>query len=682
MVGFDFNTKAHWNSGFKNNVVGDDDAPMIDADKLAIAPEFFDNIDGGRKSGWLEHVDDLSTITDTVGTPDYMRLYHSINDCFAHVQRVPPAAILPPLSNKFKAVSHLYVEGLNIITWYQLGWAIYFDVDNWIRIRMAIGFPPNLIIVEANVNGTITDYTDGGPHSISLDTWYEVRLDLTWDGDQWKFDAYYRIPHGSWTNIGRGGPFPSFDFNPTWIISGCGYSWNPDYPIAHFNNSLGVGGTPRYHRMSMFGLWPLNGHAGSWQSPTIPCPTDQQLGKVILEQDYGSEEKYISKVNILRASDDVVLSTWEGTLTGDGVLYREDFDNGFAVTENVDIKVEVWLWSEDLLDWSELDRVAGDFLFVWKPEESLGLSDELSREVKWSASESLGLTDKILSSVTTTFEEGLGLSDKETINVTALMQEALGLSDVETVEMTAILQEALGLSDASPMTVSITLLETLGLSDDIFQLSEVLSGIKGLIAPLLDITNFDFCEMVNESGHIVTKKGTPDEDFQAFFYRKQTSQSFDIAIKTFPGDGVMFFCPELEITIEVGDTLEYNALEYEVIAIREKEHDGNMIYKKAACRFLRDVGVPQVTNPAATSPTAGQALATWDEVETTQFPAFDHYELWMKKGAGSWQLIIETAGVSHSQRNLAADTYYFKIRAIDKVGLQGSFSSEVNAVVA
>ena len=469
-------------------------------------------------------------------------------------------------------------------------------------------------------------------------------------------------------------------------IFGKGFGDPPTWPAVNMDNGSGTGSTTYYGaELTKFGMWP-HGGSGSWQSPSIPITSGKQLKNVVIKQSYGDDgAKGIPQVNILRASDDVVLSSWTPiSPAGDTTinLSASDFNNGLDITNGVNIKIEVWLSSVDGGSWSEISEISGDIAILWTPQETLGLSEQANAETDMLLEESLGLADKTVIEFDTLLEETLGLSEQDIAVITAILFETIGLNDSESIEIDTLISEILGLSESVPESIEILFSETLALADTVGLDSLSMAGIKALIVPLLDITDAGFCSTVQESGQVVIKKGTPDEEFRAFFFKKQSSQSFDIGIKINPGDAVMFYCPQTETAIAIGDHVEHDFIEYEIIAELNKFHDGNLIYTKFACRMLREFGgeaIPDIENLAATVNDDGSVLVSWEPVSSADFPWVSKYQVFISDDDVSYSLYRETTSPSITASGLTPlKTYYFKVRATSIYGNEGNLSAAVN----
>ena len=202
------------------------------------------------------------------------------------------------------------------------------------------------------------------------------------------------------------------------------------------------------------------------------------------------------------------------------------------------------------------------------------------------------------------------------------------------------------------------------------------AAIYGKIVLRMNVTSEDFCAMVDEAGMSIELNDVPA---RAFCYIKQVGQKFEPSIQILPGDAVMFTCPEDDVTgpIAVGDIVKFDLQEFEVIAVRNKYFDGNIIYRKSALRKIRtDPQLPAVDNLAASENLQGKTTLTWDAIDTFVYSWFDKYEVWESVDDIDYFLRETTRANSMTVKNLIPNTvYYYKVRATDKYGKAGDFSA-------
>ena len=86
---------------------------------------------------------------------------------------------------------------------------------------------------------------------------------------------------------------------------------------------------------------------GSWESESL-TPTDT-LSNIKIDYSGVDAENYIDKVEIIKTSNDSVISTYGTNITSGSTisLIAENFDNGFDVTKGIGIKIKVYLIGDE-----------------------------------------------------------------------------------------------------------------------------------------------------------------------------------------------------------------------------------------------------------------------------------------------------------------------------------------------
>lgn len=252
--------------------------------------------------------------------------------------------------------------------------------------------------------------------------------------------------------------------------------------------------------------------------------------------------------------------------------------------------------------------------------------------------------------------------------------DQLGIAETLTVDMEAFIADTLGLADVLTLSPSIPLADAFSFAEAGSFPTEGFAGILGRIVLRMDVTSEDFCAMVEESGMGIEVNDVPH---RAYFFIKQRGQKFDQGIEIFPGDAVMFSCPDLDLT--VGDEIKFAGLVFELTALVPHYIDGNPIYVKSACRKIRTIpDMPQVIGLAASANLEGKTTLTWDAVDLETYEWFDYYEVYQSANDVDFFLRDRTKATSLTAKNLTPDTvYYYKVRAIDKYGNAGALSTSV-----
>lgn len=169
--------------------------------------------------------------------------------------------------------------------------------------------------------------------------------------------------------------------------------------------------------------------------------------------------------------------------------------------------------------------------------------------------------------------------------------ENIGMSEQIDANVSTTLNESLAMAELLEANISTVLAEAIAIAESAYYPTYTPAGIIGRIVTLLDITSDDFCAAVLEAGQSLEINDVPG---RAFFQIQQYVRRYDREIETEPGDGIMYACPDLEtedaITgesrpIQVGDVVKYQWTNYTIVAIIDRDFDGNVIYRECACKL-------------------------------------------------------------------------------------------------
>jgi hypothetical protein len=245
-------------------------------------------------------------------------------------------------------------------------------------------------------------------------------------------------------------------------------------------------------------------------------------------------------------------------------------------------------------------------------------------------------------------------------------------------DATVSIADTLSLAEILSLELDIPLADAFAIAESGSFPTEGFAGILGRITLRMDVTSADFCAMVEESGMSVEINDTPE---RAYFFIKQRGQKFDQGIEIFPGDGVMFSCPDLDLSL--GDEIKFAGLVFNITALVPHYIDGNAIYVKSACRKIRTIpDMPQVIGLVASPNLEGKTTLTWDAIDLETYEWFDYYEIYESSNDVDFVLRDRTKSTSLTVKNIVEDTvYYYKVRAIDKYGNAGILSTSVETPV-
>ena len=275
----------------------------------------------------------------------------------------------------------------------------------------------------------------------------------------------------------------------------------------------------------------------------------------------------------------------------------------------------------------------------------------------------------------------LGIFKLGTVNLGAQLSQmsmfdSFSMSDSIDVYMEALLEDALTFADYVDVVITIEMFTDFQFFENIWYPAFYQAGIRGRIVNPIDVTSEGFCEAVINTGQSLELNDVPA---RAFIQVKQRIQTFDNEIKIFPGDAVMYSCPDL--VIAVGDVVFHNFIEYTIFTWIDRLFNGNTIFRKVALRRkeLFNIPMPQVAGLAASPNYEGKTTLTWDEVDKDVFPSFDHFNVYRSLVTGGpYTLVDSTKSNKFTDTNLIANTpYFYVVAAVDKYGFEGTPSAEV-----
>ena len=252
--------------------------------------------------------------------------------------------------------------------------------------------------------------------------------------------------------------------------------------------------------------------------------------------------------------------------------------------------------------------------------------------------------------------------------------DSFSTSEATAIDTTISIVDTLSLAELLSLEADIPLADAFAMAESGSFPTEGFAGILGRIILRMDVTSVDFCAMVEESGMSVEVNDVPE---RAYFFIKQRGQKFDQGVEIFPGDGVMFSCPDLDLSL--GDEIKFSGLVFEITALVPHYVDGNIIYVKSACHKIRTIpDMPQVVSLVASPNLEGKTVLTWDTIDLETYEWFDYYEIYESSNDIDFALRDKTKSTSLTVKNIIEDTvYYYKVRAIDKYGNAGALSTSV-----
>ena len=305
-----------------------------------------------------------------------------------------------------------------------------------------------------------------------------------------------------------------------------------------------------------------------------------------------------------------------------------------------------------------------------KPADAISISEEAS------VADSIAESEAAITIAEDSARALEGVNSYETISVTDSNPElaiSAAILDAITIAEMAAISNSLALSEAA-----ISIVEDFSVP----YATDGWAGIMGRITLRMDVTSVDFCAMVEESGMSVEINDVPA---RVYCFLKQRGQQFEPNIQILPGDAVIFSCPTDPVSgpIKAGDIVKFDFREFEVLAVRNKYFDGNIIYRKSLLRKLRvSPNLPQVGNLAASANLDGKTKLTWDAIDKSIWGYLDGYEVHESTDGIAYFLREKTASNSLSIANLVPNTkYYYKVRAIDKYNKLGDFSAVVETPI-
>lgn len=342
MSDYDFNSTAHFDGGTKSETDTETDNPLVGTGVLGLSPTFTDRWAGGsRKSGWTEENDSSEDCVDETGALKIV----ARDNCYSHLQRSPGVDNIT-LQGKLK-----FPSGSSQFSWAS-GLVLYWDVDNWVRLQLVND--SGTVKYEWDLNdASTTSYGVSG--SLSAGTWYWLKIVLTSS----EFTCYYSTDGSSWATLKSSTSRPSgWSGNPM-VIIGKGYSDNPTYSNADFDNSFATPGSSYNSYITDVVVTPYK-TSGTWISSQLTMPTNKRLKNIKLDLTNGDASNYIDKIEVLKASDSSVLSTYATDQYTDVTLTKSDFDNGFGSTMNTNIKLKFYFVGDGTKTIT-LDQLYGDY---------------------------------------------------------------------------------------------------------------------------------------------------------------------------------------------------------------------------------------------------------------------------------------------------------------------------------
>jgi len=330
---FGWNGPTGYDAGTLSSTQTETENYLIQGLGLGLAPSLCDRVSGGsRIAGWTDDVSGLGgSITDTAGTPNYVRIAGDVW-WYTHFQRAWA-------TDNITIIGRIYISGIVGNSLFPKVW-MYWDTSNW------WGCGSGADNATANVNWECVHAVAGawGAAQVagaSATTWYYYRIVLS----AANVTCAYSTDGVTWTQIQAWGSRPAgFANAPAMIGYGNGISLPPTYPNADLDNNAGTSGTTRNQDVTDMTILPY-ATSGDWTSPTITIPSNKEIFKINLLVASADANNYVDKVEILKASDSSVLSTYTGNITSNGktILSASNFDNGFSVTKGIDSQLKVYL---------------------------------------------------------------------------------------------------------------------------------------------------------------------------------------------------------------------------------------------------------------------------------------------------------------------------------------------------
>ena len=257
---------------------------------------------------------------------------------------------------------------------------------------------------------------------------------------------------------------------------------------------------------------------------------------------------------------------------------------------------------------------------------------------------------------------------------------ALGLFKLGEVQLGAAfgevtLYEAMTITEAEPImdmsieeteeTITITDSERIDMSleeleETIISLTETFGdypamgymGILGKIVLRMDVDSADFCRLAAESGQSLTVNGSPE---RSFLQVQQSKRTYNPGISIYPGDAVMYSCPENDHWLMVGDIVIHDQIAYKIIAIQNSFFNGNMIYRESGLMRVRpEQELTQVQGLMISDNYEGKTTLTWDEINND---ILSHYEIWESQQTTVIDTVLETI-LDLANTNLKLDCDY------------------------
>lgn len=199
-------------------------------------------------------------------------------------------------------------------------------------------------------------------------------------------------------------------------------------------------------------------------------------------------------------------------------------------------------------------------------------------------------------------------------------------TETDEMELTTEEQETITTTEATNINITVEELEAtiISLTEDYGQYPALgYAGVLGKIVLRMDVDSTDFCTLVEESGQSITINGA---NGRAFLQVQQSKRSYDHGKAIYPGDAVMYSCPEDDPELEIGDEIYHDGINYVIIAIQNAFFNGNLIYRESALMKRRTIpAIGQITGLIASDNYEGKTTLTWDEMDAD---TFSHYEVW------------------------------------------------------
>jgi hypothetical protein len=255
----------------------------------------------------------------------------------------------------------------------------------------------------------------------------------------------------------------------------------------------------------------------------------------------------------------------------------------------------------DALMWLTLYNVGGpwttylDYIYIQKPEPVCKLG-----------AMRLGSTMLGSAKARINFEDTVTLSEETVANGSIPIEDT-----VTPTELLSVLTTSLGF-------------DTVSFSEYYGKLpAEGYMGILGKIVLRMDVDSTDFCRLVWETGQSIEINGTPS---RAYLQVQQSKRNYDHGVSIYPGDAVMYSCPEDSPVLMLGDIIMHDSIYYRVIAIQHSFFNGNLIYRESGLMKIRSVpAIGRVSGLTASENLDGKTTLTWDDMDVD---SLSHYEVW------------------------------------------------------